>query len=63
MVHVRESELTHTTLIKRIDSKLKESLDRNVRNLEDELVIEKISDVYVPIFEARLVGPQKKAGL
>jgi len=62
-VHVRESELTHTAIIKKLDSKLKESLDGNFRNLEDELVIKKISEVYVPIFEARLVGPQKKAGL
>ncbi len=62
-VHVRESELTHPAIIKKLDSKLKESLDGNFRNLEDELVIKKISEVYVPIFEARLVGPQKKAGL
>ncbi len=62
-VNVRESELTHTALIKKLDSKLKESLDSNFRNLNDELVIKKISEVYVPIFEARLVGPEKKAGL
>jgi len=62
-VHVRESELTHAAIIKKIDSKLKESLDNNFRNLNDELVIKKISEVYLPIFEARLVGPQKKAGL
>jgi hypothetical protein len=62
-VKVRESELTHPGIIKKIDSKLKESLDGNFRNLHDELVIKKITDVYVPIFEARLVGPQKKAGL
>ncbi len=62
-VHVREPELTHTAIIKKLDSKLKESLDSNFRNLEDELVIKKISEVYAPIFEARLVGPEKKAGL
>ena len=62
-VHVREPELTHTAIIKKLDSKLKESLDNNFRNLEDELVIKKISEVYAPIFEARLVGPEKKAGL
>ncbi len=60
---VRESELTQAGLIKRIESKLKESLDSNFRNLNEELIIKKITQVYVPIFEARLVGPQKKAGL
>ncbi len=59
-VHVREPELTHTEIIKKLDSKLKESLDNNFRDLEDELVIKKISEVYVPIFEARLVGPEKR---
>ncbi len=63
LVHVRESELTHAAIIKKLDSKLKESPDSNVKNLHDELVIKKITEVYVPIFEARLVGPQKKAGL
>ena len=60
---VRESELTQAGIIKRIESKLKESLDTNFRNLNEELIIKKITQVYVPIFEARLVGPQKKAGL
>jgi len=62
-VHVRESELTHAAIIKKLDSKLKESLDSNVRNLHDELVIKKIIEVYVPIFESRLVGPEKKAAI
>ena len=62
-VHVRQSELTHTAVIKKLESKLKESLDSAIRNLTDELTIKKITEVYVPIFEARLIGPQKKAGL
>ncbi len=62
-VHVRESELTHDALIKKIGTRLKEPLDRNYRNINDELIINTISEVYVPIFEARLVGPQKKAAL
>lgn len=62
-VHVRESELTHTPVIKKLESKLKESLDSGIRNLTDELIINKITKIYVPIFEARLVGPEKKAGI
>ena len=62
-VQVRESELTHSAIIKKLESKLKKSLDSNFKNLNDELTIKKISEIYVPIFEARLVGPQKKAAL
>ncbi|MFQ5573007.1 MAG: hypothetical protein ACE5EJ_02025 [Nitrosopumilaceae archaeon] len=62
-VHVRESELTHIAVIKKLESKLKESLDSAIRNLTDELIINKITEIYVPIFEARLVGPEKKAGI
>jgi len=62
-VHVRESEITHAAIIKKLESKLKESLDSGIRNLTDELIINKITEIYVPIFEARLVGPEKKAGI
>ena len=62
-VHVRESELTHAPVIKKLESKLKESLDSGIRNLTDELIINKITKIYVPIFESRLVGPEKKAGI
>jgi len=44
-VHVRKSELTHTAIIKKLDFKLKESLDNNVRNLHDELVIKKLEEL------------------
>jgi len=62
-VHVRESELTHAPVIKKLESKLKESLDSGIRNLTDELIINKITEIYVPIFESRLVGPEKKAAI
>ncbi len=62
-VHVRESELTHEPVIKKLESKLKESLDSGIRNLTDELIINKITEIYVPIFESRLVGPEKKAAI
>ena len=34
-----------------------------VRDLKDEFTINEISEIYVPIFEARLVGPKKKVEL
>lgn len=63
MAKIRESEITHEAIIKQLESKLIKTLDSNSRDLTDDLVINSISEIYVPIFEARLVGPQKKAGL
>ena len=34
-----------------------------IRELNDEFVLSDIAEVYVPIFEARLVGPKKKVGI
>ena len=34
-----------------------------VRKLEEEFVLREISEVYVPIYEARLIGPKKKVGI
>ena len=42
---------------------LKKPVDADVRDLSDEFVLREISEVYVPIFEARLIGPKKKVGI
>ena len=34
-----------------------------VRKLEEEFVLREISEVYVPIYEARLIGPKKKIAI
>jgi len=31
-----------------------------VRKLDEEFVLREINEVYIPIFEARLIGPKKK---
>ena len=41
----------------------KRPLESDVRDLNDEFTIKEISEIYVPIFEARLVGPKKKIGI
>jgi hypothetical protein len=38
-------------------------LKDEVRKLEEEFVLREISEVYVPIYEARLIGPKKKIGI
>ena len=61
--NVKNSELTHDDAIKKLQSFLKKPLVDEVRKLEEEFVLREISEVYVPIYEARLIGPKKKVGI
>jgi hypothetical protein len=61
--HVKNSELSHDDAIKKLQSFLKKPLEDEVRHLEEEFVLREISEVYVPIYEARLIGPKKKVGI
>ncbi len=58
--NVKRSELKHEAVINKLSKKLKKPLDPDVRNLHEELIIKEVNEVYVPIFEARLIGPKKK---
>ena len=60
---VKKPEITHEAAIKKFSQKLKKLLESNVRNLNDEIFIKKVTEIYVPIYEARLVGPKKKVEL
>ena len=61
--NVKNCELTHDDAIKKLQSFLKKPLKDEVRKLEEEFVLREISEVYVPIYEARLIGPKKKIGI
>ena len=61
--NVKKSELTHDSVISKLQSQLKKPLDSDVRDINEEFVLREITEVYVPIFEARLVGPKKKVGI
>ena len=61
--NVKNSELTHDDGIKKLQSFLKKPLVDEVRNLDEEFVLREITEVYVPIYEARLIGPKKKVGI
>ena len=58
---VREFEITEETAIKKL-AKLLQSHDtfEEVRDINENLVVDEITKIYVPIYEARLVGPKKK---
>ena len=58
--NVKKPEITYEAAIEKLGSKLKKPVDLDVRDLNDKFVINEISEIYVPVYEARLVGPKKK---
>ena len=61
--NVKKSELTVDAVIEKLESKLKKPSETDVRDLNNEFILREITEVYVPIFEARLIGPKKKVEL
>ena len=61
--NVKKPEITHDAAIKKLQLELKKPLEDDVRNLNEEFVLREITEVYIPVFEARLIGPKKKVGL
>ena len=62
-LNVKKPEMTPDNAISKLQLQLKKPMDEDVRELNDEFVLREITEVYVPIFEARLIGPKKKVGL
>ncbi len=61
--NVKKPEMTYDAAISKLQSQLKKPMEEDVRKLNDEFVLREITEVYVPIFEARLIGPKKKVGI
>ncbi len=61
--NVSKLDITHNAAIKMLRSQLKKPLENDVRDLNEEFILHKITEVYIPIFEARLIGPKKKVRL
>lgn len=61
--NTKKPELTYDAAIEKLQSQLKKPLETDVRELSDEFVLREITELYVPIFEARLIGPKKKVGI
>lgn len=58
--NVRRSEITTETGVSRLQDLLKKPLDPDVRDLTEEFSLQKVVELYVPVFESRLIGPKKK---
>jgi hypothetical protein len=61
--NVKKPEITYDTAIEKLQLQLKKPAETDIRDLTDEFVLREITEVYIPIFEARLIGPKKKVEL
>ena len=62
-LNVKKPEISNKTAINILTKKLMKPKEKDVRDLKEELTITEVSEVYIPIYEARLIGPNKKVGL
>lgn len=58
--NVKRPEITQKAALVKLSKKLQRPIETDVRDLNDEFSIMEITEIYVPIFEARLIGPKKK---
>jgi len=61
--NIKKPEITNEAAIEKLQSKLKKPVETDVRDVTEEFVLREITELYVPIFEARLIGPKKKVGI
>lgn len=61
--NVKRPEITVDAALDKLQSQLKKPLETDVRELSEEFVLREITELYVPIFEARVIGPRKKVGI
>ena len=61
--NVKKPEITYDAAIDKLKTLLKKPMETDVKNLNEEFVLREISEIYIPIFEARLIGPKKKVGI
>lgn len=61
--NVKKPEISYDDAIDELKNFLKKPMESDVRKLNDEFTLNEIAEVYVPIFEARLIGPNKKIAL
>ncbi len=60
---VKKPEITNDAAIEYFTKKLMRPLEADVRDLKEEFQINEVSEIYVPIYEARLIGPKKKVAI
>ena len=62
--NIRKLEITHSQAVKKLESRLKRTVDTgDIWDLVEEFTLHEIAEVYVPVFEARIVGPKQQASI
>ena len=61
--NVKKPEITNESAINTLSKKLMKPIEEDVRDLKDEFTLNEVLEIYVPIYEARLIGPKKKVAL
>ena len=61
--NVKKPEITYDAAVTRLTSKLKKSVSIGRRNMQEKINTNEIIELYVPIYEARLIGPKKNVHL
>ena len=57
---IKKPEITVDAAINKLITKLKKPTDKGIKSLDEKIEFSDILEVYVPIYEARLIGPKKK---
>jgi len=61
--NVKKPKITYDSASNSLKESLKKPLESDIRKLNEEFNVKEITEVYVPIYEARLTGPKNKVGL
>ncbi len=61
--NVKKIQMTLDSAINLLKESLKKPLESDIRKLNEEFTLKEITEVYVPVYEARLTGPKNKVGL
>ncbi len=61
--NVKKIQITYDSAINSLKEVLKKPIEADIRKLNDEFIVNEITEVYIPIYEARLTGPKNKVGL
>jgi len=61
--NVKKPEITNDAALNKLQLRLKKPSETEVRDLSAEFILRGITEIYVPVFEAMLMGPKKKIGV
>jgi hypothetical protein len=60
---VKKLEISNKEAISKLCLELNKPVEGEIRDLNEKITINEVSEIYVPIYEARLVGPKKKVAI